>query len=133
MKTFEDYGIEIPPGRYGEVAATCPKCSRERKNSKARCLSANTEKGLFKCNHCGWAGSLEQGEDRKSNPFEFVPKRYYKPNYNPTPETDQSKMLKWFSDRGIPANVVALNQITTNTVWMPQLEAETKAIQLWQR
>ena len=129
MKEWHEFGIEVPPGRSGEVATTCPKCSPHRKNQKAKCLSANTENYKWFCHHCGWAGSLEQGEDRKSNPFEFVPKTYYKPKYNPQPETDQSKMLKWFADRGIPANVVAKNQITTNTVWMPQLEAETKAIQ----
>jgi len=129
MKTFEDFGIEIPPGRMGEVATTCPKCSPHRKNAKAKCLSANVDKGVWKCNHCAWVGSLEQGEERKSNPFEYVPKRYHKPTYNVAPETDQSKMLKWFQERGIPANIVAKNQITTNTVWMPQIEAETKAIQ----
>lgn len=130
MKDWSDFGIEISPSSLGpEVAATCPKCSPHRKNSKAKCLSANIVKNLFHCAHCGWAGSLEQGEDRKSNPFEFTPKRYYKPSYNPSPDTDQSKMLKWFAERGIPANVVARNHITTNTVWMPQIEAEIKAIQ----
>ena len=129
MKTWADFGIEVPAGRSGEVATTCPKCSPHRKNAKAKCLSANVDKGLWKCNHCSWVGSLEQGEERKSNPFEYVPKRYFKPVYNHSPETDQSKMLKWFQDRGIPANIVAKNQITTNTVWMPQVEAEVKAIQ----
>lgn len=129
MKDWSEFGIEIPVRRSGEVATTCPKCSSTRKNSKAKCLSANMEKNVWRCHHCGWAGSLEIGEDRKSNPFEFVPKRYFKPVYNPSPETDQSKMLKWFSDRGIPANIVALNQITTNTVWMPQIEGEVKAVQ----
>lgn len=129
MKTFTDFGIDIPTGRTGEVATTCPKCSAHRKNAKARCMSANVDKGLFKCNHCGFAGSLESGEERKSNPFEYAPKRYYKPTYTVQLDSDQSKMLKWFADRGIPANIVALNQITTNTVWMPQIESETKAIQ----
>jgi len=129
MKEWSDFGIEVPADRSGEVATTCPKCSRERKNSKAKCLSVNTDKACWKCNHCGWTGTLLQGEDRKSNPFEFVPKRYYKPTYNPAPETDQSRMMKWFADRGIPANIVALNQIATNTVWMPQVESEVKAIQ----
>lgn len=128
-KSFSDFGIEIPPGRSGEVATTCPKCSAHRKNSKAKCLTANTDKAVWLCHHCGWAGGLSTGEDRKSNPFEFAPKQYRKPTYNPAPETDQSKMMKWFADRGIPASVVALNKIVTNTVWMPQIEAETKAIQ----
>lgn len=129
MKQFSDFGIDVPPGRTGEVATTCPKCSPHRKNAKAKCLSVNIEKAVWKCNHCTWVGSLEQGEERKSNPFEYVPKRYHKPAYNQAPETDQSKMLKWFSDRGIPANIVALNKITTNTVWMPQVEENVKAIQ----
>lgn len=130
MKTWEDFGISVPSTSHGpEVATTCPKCSPHRKNAKAKCLNANIEKFLFKCHHCGYAGSLEKGVDQQSNPFEYVPKRYFKPTYNQTPETDQSKMLKWFSDRGIPANIVALNKITTNMVWMPQVEAEVKAIQ----
>jgi twinkle protein len=129
MKDWSDFGIDVPPGRSGEVATTCPKCSPHRKNAKAKCLSANTEKFLFKCNHCGWAGSLEQGEERKSNPFEYVPKRYYKPTYIPVPLDDQGRMVKWFSDRGIPASVLERNQISTNTVYMPQVEAEVKAIQ----
>jgi len=129
MKSWSDFGIDVPEGRNGEVATTCPKCSPHRKNQKAKCLNANIDKFLWHCHHCGWSGSLEQGEDRKSNPFEFTPKTYFKPNYNPQLETDQSKMLKWFSDRGIPANIVAINKITTNNVWMPQIEAETKAIQ----
>jgi len=129
MKYFSDFKIDVPEGRSGEVATTCPQCSHTRKNQKAKCLNANVDKGCWKCHHCGWAGSLEMGEDNKSNPFEFIPKKFYKPAYNPQPETDQSKMLKWFSDRGIPANIVAINKITTNNVWMPQLEAETKAIQ----
>ena len=129
MKTFEEYGIDIPAGKTGEVATTCPKCSGERKNRLAKCLSANVDKGLWKCNHCGWTGALLTGQDNKSNPFEYSPKRYHKPTYNPAPETDQSKMLAWFATRGIPGSVVVNNKIATNTVWMPQVEAEVKAIQ----
>lgn len=129
MKDFSDYGIDIPAGRNGEVATTCPKCSGERKNRLAKCLSANTDKGVWKCNHCGWTGTLLTGQDHKSDPFEYSPKRYHKPSYNPAPETDQSKMLAWFAARGIPGAIVADNKIATNTVWMPQVEAEVKAIQ----
>lgn len=129
MKQFSDYGIDIPAGREGEVATTCPKCSGTRKNAKAKCLSVNTEKMVWKCNHCSWTGTLLTGEDNKSNPFEYSPKRYHKPTYNPAPETDQSKMLSWFAGRGIPGAIVADNKITTNTVWMPQVEEEVKAIQ----
>ena len=130
MKTWADFKIEISDTSRGpEVYTTCPQCSPHRKKPNAKCLSVNIEKEVWHCAHCGWAGGLKTGADRKSNPFEFAPKKFYKPKYSITQETDQSKMLKWFSDRGIPANIVAINKITTNTVWMPQLEGETKAIQ----
>ena len=45
MKTYADFGIEIPTGVGGEIQTTCPECSTSRKKKKARCLSVNTEKG----------------------------------------------------------------------------------------
>lgn len=32
MKQFSDFGIDVPPGRSGEVATTCPKCSPHKKD-----------------------------------------------------------------------------------------------------
>lgn len=129
MKNWSDFNISIPDGRSGEVATTCPKCSPHRKNQKAKCLSANTDKNLWKCHHCGWSGSLEIGEDRKSNPWEWVPKKYYKPVFKPEEVSDQSKLFQWFIARGIPAEVVAKNKIISQVAYMPQIEAETKVIQ----
>ena len=69
MKTFNDFGITVPPGRTGEVATTCPQCSPHRKNAKAQCLSANMEKGVWHCNHCDWSGTLLEGTRDRSNPY----------------------------------------------------------------
>lgn len=126
MKTWSDFGIEIRPGATGEHSTTCPQCAPTRRNAKAKCLSANIEKLLWHCNHCGWSGSLEQGVDRKSNPWENVPKTYRKPKYTPLPIKDT--MLDWFASRGIPAEVVHRNQIFYERVYMPALEAETDCI-----
>ena len=42
MKTYSDYGIEIPPHKVaGEVTVLCPECSHTRKKKRDKCLSVN--------------------------------------------------------------------------------------------
>lgn len=128
MKTFEDFNIQIPAGRTGEVATTCPQCSPHRqKNPKAKCLSVNVEKGVWHCNHCDWSGTLKTGADTPSNPYAWTPKVYRRPTYE-APASASDKMLKWFDKRGIPREVVSRNRISTGMVYMPQVEAEVQAI-----
>ena len=69
MKTYADFGIRIERGDTGEVRAVCPECSPHRKpgNQNERDLSVNTERGVWNCHHCGWAGNLEAGADKKTN------------------------------------------------------------------
>lgn len=130
MKDFSDFGISIPAGRGGEVATTCPQCSPHRKNAKARCLSVNVEKGVWKCNHCDWRGTLHEGVRERSNPWAHRTKTFAKPTYDAEGTADISKALAWFAKRGIPAEVVRRNRITVGQVWMPQVEAEVSAIRL---
>jgi len=128
MKTWADFGITISAAANGpEVYTTCPQCSPNRKKPNAKCLSANIEKEVWCCAHCGWSGSLKQGTDRKSNPWEFVPKTYRKPKFQHQPVKDAT--LEWFAKRGIPAAVVQRNQISAARVWMPQVEEEVDCIQ----
>jgi twinkle protein len=126
-KSWSDFGIEVRPGATGNFATTCPQCSPHRKNAKAKCLSANIEEEVWNCHHCSWSGSLKQGIDRKSNPWENVPKTWKKPKFKHEPVKDAT--LEWFAKRGIPAEVVQRNQISTAKVWMPQVEAEVDCIQ----
>lgn len=37
----------------------CPKCHDERRNKDDKSLSINTDKGVFNCHHCGWAGRID--------------------------------------------------------------------------
>lgn len=124
MKTFHDFGIDIPNSRTGEVDVTCPQCSSQRKKKHARCLSVNVDKGVWNCAHCGWAGGLTEGEKR------FDP-AWRKPQYRrpaPLPAKPLSAIEQWFVDRCIPAAVLERNLVTAAQVYMPQLEEHAGVI-----
>ena len=128
MKTWEEMGIHIPPSAPGpQVYTTCPQCSQHRKKASAKCLSANIVDEVWCCAHCGWSGTLKQGTDRKSNPWENVPKTWKKPTFTPAPVKDAT--LAWFEKRGITPAVVERNKISAAKIWMPQVEAEVDCIQ----
>ncbi len=63
-QTFAEVGIEIPPGRSGEIDVVCPECSPTRKKSRDKCLSVNTVDGTWCCHHCGWSGALRKSGAR---------------------------------------------------------------------
>lgn len=124
LKTFADFGIVIPGGRTGEVDVTCPQCSAQRKKKTARCLSVNTEKGVWSCAHCGWAGGLGSGEQR------FDP-AWRKPKYrrpDPLPVKPVDPVVDWFGERGIPRKVLERNRISAVSVYMPQVEDHVGAV-----
>jgi twinkle protein len=125
-QTWADLGIDVPPHATGEYATTCPMCSRDRrKNPKARCLSANVERRVWHCNHCGWSGAL--GEDPR-----FVEPAWRRPQYRkpePTPtNTPSDRVTEWFAARGITPEVLERNQVGALSVYMPQLEQHAEAI-----
>lgn len=128
MKTFEEFGINIPTGRTGEVATSCPQCSAQRKKPNVKCLSVNVEKGVWYCNHCDWRGTLKQGVEERSNPYAHRPKTYRRPEYQEALQQEGGPIAEWFSKRGIPAEVVRRNRISMGTVYMPQIESEVEAI-----
>ncbi len=124
LKTFHDFGIEIPHGRTGETDVICPQCSSQRKKKTARCLSVNVDKGVWNCAHCGWAGGLSEGEKR------FEP-AWRKPTFRkPAPLIAKpiGRVEAWFRDRGISADVLLRNQITEASVYMPQVEDHVGAM-----
>src|SRR5215831_14725268 len=108
MKTFSDYGIQIPEDAKGpEVYALCPECSHTRTKSRVKCLSVNIEKGVWYCHHCDWAGSLKGGQE--SSQIERRP-QYKKPSkLLEIPPT--KAMLDWFHARGITDEVIKRNRI----------------------
>lgn len=124
MKTFADFGIEVSGNASGEVTAVCPQCSNQRRKKRAKCLSVNATDGVWNCHHCGWAGTLKQGGHR--NELHWQKPEWRRPSPLPVNETEQ--MFSWFANRGITSEVVRRNGITTTTVYMPQIEEETRAL-----
>jgi twinkle protein len=61
MKTFQDFGINIPGNKVsGQVKTLCPRCSDLRKHKSDPCLSVNLDQGVWNCHNCGFSGTLKE-------------------------------------------------------------------------
>jgi twinkle protein len=126
-KTFADFRIDLPGGASGEVDVLCPECSPTRKKKHVRCLGVNVEKGTWLCQHCGWAGGLGTGAHRNDQ-LHWRKPVYVRPEAPAIPEGLDVGMVQFFATRGIPAGVLRRNRISTQRVYMPQVEDHVKAI-----
>jgi hypothetical protein len=126
MTILAHYGIQIPQSAVGpEVATICPKCSSQRKKKTANCLSINTERKVWHCNHCGWAGGLpanqQDSPERSPKPTHRMPRQ--------RPRTGLSvTALDWFARRGITQDVLGKNDIESASVYMPQVREEVESV-----
>ncbi len=110
----------------GEVKALCPQCSRTRKKSNQKCLNVNTETGVWHCWHCEWSGKAKDSRARYEPPYRQQPKTYTKPPALPMGLNAPARA--WLEGRGLTPEVLMRNRVTTATVFMPQVNAETNAI-----
>jgi twinkle protein len=118
MKTYSDYGIDIPNGkRNGEVVTLCPQCSHTRKKKKDKCLSVNLDKRVFNCNHCGWKGGLP-------NEYQQMEKKEYKKPQSINKTGASENLVKWFLSRGINQETLNHFKIVDKLEWMPQVGKE---------
>jgi len=124
MKTFADFGIDASPNS-GQVSTTCPQCSGERKKKKVKCLSINTDEGIWCCHHCGWTGTLANGSQKTVN------LHWRKPEYRKPEKVVESVLsngaLEWLGDRGISETTATDCGIYVSEVYMPQSEEVKKA------
>lgn len=127
MKTFADYHIELPTGASGEQRVTCPKCSPNRKKKHLRCLAVNVDKGSWLCHHCGEGGGLAGGWSSATE-LHWRKPEYVRPAARHIPDDMDANMLQFFEKRGIPLSVLQRNKISLQTVYMPQVEDEVRAI-----
>lgn len=127
-KSFEDFGISISHNASGpEVYTTCPQCSASRRKKNAKCLSVNIDSEVWFCAHCGWAGCLKSGEDRKANANWWKPKAYRKPVF--VPQTPEDRVYGWFAKRGISKPTLDRVGVSYGKAWMPQVEDYVGTIQ----
>ena len=123
MKIYGDYKIELQ-GRTGiEVATTCPQCSAVRKKKNSRCLSVNTDKGVWYCHHCGWVGSLKYGTEKQPEKQRY----YIKPQYAVTGKPSSS-LFEWFGKRKISNETVQRYSISIQEAYMPTVEGNIPCI-----
>lgn len=128
MKTFLDFGIDVPTSAAGpEVYTTCPECSHTRKKRKAKCLSVNVDEHVWCCHHCGWAGTLKGGVQRTE--VAWAKPRFIKPDPKRLPKSDlPPRVVEFFASRGITEDVLIRNKIGCGSVYMPQVEEHVNAI-----
>lgn len=115
FEKFLEYGIDTK-GRSGDLKLTCPKCSPTRKNKSDRCLSVNTEKGLYNCHHCQWSGNVNLTKK----------KEYIKPVKINADVSE--RLVKWFAKRGISEATVAHWKIGESKEYFPQIEKRRNAV-----
>lgn len=138
MKSYKDYGIEIPYGRTsGNVKVLCPMCHDNRHDKRDRSLSVNLTEGVWNCHYCGWSGHLEFTEEEKKEwkrhqlrdmPKMSEPKVYRKPvQRKHAPMSDRA--IKWFEGRGISRATVEAMRITEGLEFMPQKGKQFNTVQ----
>ncbi len=145
MKTYADYGIEIPYGRTtGNVKTYCPQCHDTRRDKRDKSLSVNLDKGCWNCHYCGWQAGLEKDFDDSPegkrkwmeqqpwyNPHRLRKQKpvYKKPERRQVNGTLSDKALAWFKGRGISKETLEACKVTEGMEWMPQKNGQANTVQ----
>lgn len=127
MATFQDLGIDLPSGAHGEVDTLCPWCShkRKREHQRIKCLSVNTDLGVYFCNHCGESGKAFVDGNSYGAP---LPKEFKRPEPIPEDASYDSRTVAWFSERGIEQWALDQNRISVGMAYSPAAGKEVRAI-----
>ena len=114
MKDFYDFGIKVDTSRKGNQKVFCPKCHHNRKHKYDKSLSVDTDEGVWNCHNCGWSGSL------KGKSY-TIPKN--------EPEEIDDRALNWLiKKRGISKDAIKRRKVGSETVFMPQVNANRSCI-----
>lgn len=131
MKTYRDFGIEIPYGRtYGQIKTYCPECRDRRTNKQDKSLSVDLDNGVWHCHYCGWSQGLPKEKEMKWNNTPYKPQ---KPTYKRPKPSGQAqisdKAKSWFKSREISEETLVKMRITEGKEFMPQKNKEVNTIQ----
>ena len=126
VKSYKDFGINLPDDATGQKTTTCPECSHTRKKMKDRCLSVNADDGVWKCHHCGWSGTLN--EKRTPIVRHETKGDYTKPTWTAASGLPK-EVVKYFEGRGISKSTLERNDIQYQRgVYFTQSDKEQGAI-----
>jgi twinkle protein len=122
-------GIRLPSYASGSRKVTCPQCSHTRKHKSDPCLSVtiddDAENAVWMCHNCDWRGRTVDLPD----PSHGRRRRSYRRPQEGEIKRPTVEVIRWFADRGIPAEVVQRNRIGfVRQLYMPQLEARVACI-----
>lgn len=119
----------IPNLSPGEKYQTCPKCSANRKNKNAACLSVKIDEhggAVWTCHHCPWKGNIPSHGGRPAEALRQPPKPAKQP---PKVLTPNEGMIKWFLEkRGITQGTLERAGVYFGKGWFPQLQEARPAI-----
>lgn len=125
MKSYSDFGIDIPSGRNsGKIKMICPKCHEQRKNKRDKSLSVDLDKGVWHCHYCSWSGTIHVGERSHDAPK----KEYRRPTSRPI-TTLSRKLVDWFNSRGISESTLKKMKINEGEHFMPQKGKKMNTVQ----
>ena len=111
----------------------CPKCHADRTNKRDKSLSVDWNSCIAHCHHCGasfFFGKTEKigHQPTKTQPMKQESRTYQKPPRLTNAEPLDENMKRWFSDRGIPAEVTEAEGIIKVCRKMPQTGQVEKCI-----
>lgn len=120
MKTFLDYGIYINQSQGGEQKTKCPQCTPNRKKQHLKDLAVNISKGVWKCHHCGWSGSLPKISPDHLKQYQAATQKVYS---TPAPIENYeipAIMVDYFKQRGISQVILEMCGVTYEQEFMSQ-------------
>lgn len=123
MKSFRDYGIDLPDQFPGDRKTICPQCSHSRKKKNDPCLSVNGETGMWHCHNCGWNGKRDDTTqlDRE------IRKIYRKPEPIPAEEVSKidPRIISYFKRRGISKATLEAAKVFSCYHYLPATMEDT--------
>lgn len=119
--SWEEMGVQIPFGDYGETRTQCPACSASRHKRTEKCLAVNVGDGVARCHHCDTRYHVrKQRQEDKIRPIRQ--KKYIRPRYAAGDDDyseDTILVRKWLQrERGIPAEIAERYHIEGRFEWM---------------
>ena len=126
-KKLKDLGIV----NDGKKKQFCPECHANRTDKRDKSLSVDWEKCIAHCHYCGksfFFGKTEKMAYTPQPKNRQEAKTYRKPGRLTNEEPLDENMSRWFSDRGIPAEVAEAEGIIKVCRKMPQTGKIEKCI-----